>query len=174
MNDIKTVDGIPSVSDPLIAKQREVVSKMRTSLIACSDVNNSGTAKHAIDQITALRIYHQLSKIIRYTEMMDKIEAKLYEALDYRLDTMDVTDEDAWMSLMRMQSALQTTMIESHKILQPYLDISSMLPEFDVVEDEGSAVTELHVLPKSSRDKIRIAAQSVLSDIQKDQAASEG
>lgn len=161
-----------SSSDPLRAKQREVTEKMRTSLISISDTNDMSVTRNALNNITAMRIYHQISRIIRYTEMMDRIEEKLYESIDYQLATLDVADTTTMMLLMRMQSSLQESMIESQKLLQPYLDIADMIPTVEVQSDESGA--NLHVLPKSSRDKIRIAAQSVLSDIQKEQKASEG
>lgn len=161
-----------SSSDPLRAKQREVTEKMRTSLISISDTNDMSVTRNALNNITAMRIYHQISRIIRYTEMMDRIEEKLYESIDYQLATLDTADTTTMLLLMRMQSSLQETMIESQKLLQPYLDIADMIPAVEVQSDESGA--NLHVLPKSSRDKIRIAAQSVLSDIQKEQKASEG
>jgi len=162
----------PSLSDPLRAKQREVTAKMRTSLIACSDVNDLSVTRNALNNITALRIYHQISRIIRYTEMMDRIEEKLYESIDNQLMKLDTNDTTAMLLLMKMQANLQESMIESQKLLQPYLDIADMIPSVEVQTDEAG--NNLHVLNKSSRDKIRIAAQSVLSDIQKEQKASEG
>lgn len=152
-----------SLSDPLRAKQREVTEKMRTSLISISDTNDMSVTRNALNNITAMRIYHQISRIIRYTEMMDRIEEKLYESIDYQLATLDVTDTTTMMLLMRMQANLQQSMIESQKLLQPYLDIADMIPSVETFEEDK---TELHVLPKSSRDKIRIAAQSVLSDLE--------
>jgi len=157
--------------DPLRAKQREVTSKMRTSLIACSETGDLAVARNALNNITTLRIYHQISRIIRYTELMDKLEDKLYESMEFQISTLDTTDLTSAMLLMKMQANLQQSMIESQKLLQPYLDIAEMLPSVEVQNDDN---TELHILPKSSRDKIRIAAQAVLSDIQKEQKASEG
>lgn len=167
-----TSDSEAILADPLRAKQREVTSKMRTSLISISDTNDLSITRNALNNITALRIYHQISRIIRYTEMMDKIEDKLYESIDCQLATMDTMDMTTLMLLMKMQANLQQSMIESQKLLQPYLDIADMIPTVELPSDENGV--DLHVLPKSSRDKIRIAAQSVLSDIQKEQKASEG
>lgn len=167
-----TSDAEAILADPLRAKQREVTSKMRTSLISISDTNDLSVTRNALNNITALRIYHQISRIIRYTEMMDKIEDKLYESIDCQLATMDTMDMTTLMLLMKMQANLQQSMIESQKLLQPYLDIADMIPTVELPSDENGV--DLHVLPKSSRDRIRIAAQSVLSDIQKEQKASEG
>ena len=114
--------------DALQNVQKEGVSRMRASLLAC-DITDISNTKYAINQITVLRIYHQLSRIIRYTELMDKLESKLYNTIDAYMDNMDLHDvgeyEDLH-ALLNIQSKLQTLMIESHKLLQPYLDLDFM------------------------------------------------
>ena len=164
MGSTNAVESEAILSDPLRAKQREVTSKMRTSLISCSETSDMSVARNALNNITALRIYHQVSRIIRYTEIMDKLEEKLYESVEYQIANADVSDMSNMFVLLKMQQSLQQSMIESQKLLQPYLDIAEMLPTVEVSESEESSV---HILPKSSRDKLRIAAQSVLADIQK-------
>lgn len=166
MDDIKTVDYSEDGYniDPLYRKQKEGVSKMRTSLLACSD-NNSMTMLSAIQNITAMRIYHQLTRIIRYTELMDKLEDKLYKSISHSLDNMNETDPSTWMMLMKTQEQLQKTMIESHKLLQPYMDVK----EFTVVELANSSTksetSQDIAMSPEDRDALRVKAQSILEEI---------
>lgn len=150
--------------DALYSKQREDVAKMRASLLSCSG-DDPVTATRALQNITVLRIYHQVSRIVRYLEMMDKIEDKLYESLDYRLDHMDTSNSTAWMTLITIQEKLQKNLLESHKLLQPYLNvdefsIQSLMPVTTNSSIENGTTA---VLPKSSRDKLRQSAQQVLA-----------
>ena len=157
------------ISDPLYSKQREDVAKMRTSLLACSE--DPVTSTKALQNITVLRVYHQISRIIRYLEMMDKIEEKLYESLDYRLDHMDVENPTSWIMLLNVQERLQKNLIDSHKLLQPYLNVEefslqSLMPTVNSSVESGVAA----VLPKSSRDKLRQSAQQVLAALEEAEA----
>ena len=81
MNDLKTVEVAGSTTvlplDPLSAKQREDVAKMRASLLACTDE----TMPITIQQVTVRSLIHQLTRIVKYTELMDKIEDSLYTAI---------------------------------------------------------------------------------------------
>ena len=144
-------------------RQREDVAKMRTSLLACHD-DSAMPTRLAIQKITVLRVYHQVSRIIRYLEIMDKLEDKLYESIDYEIDNADITDSETWAKLIMIQEKLQKSMIESHKMLQPYLDLT----EFSVVDltqdDAQTAGTELTMSPEK-RDNLRLAAQSVLAEL---------
>ena len=85
MDDIKTVDSSEVVYDPVYQRQKEGVTKMRTSLLACT-AENGVTIRNTLDSITAMRIYHQMMRIIKYTELMDKLEDKLYRSIDNMLD----------------------------------------------------------------------------------------
>lgn len=163
MKDVKTVDSpLIHPSDPLIAKQKEDVASMRASLLCCS--TDPTTAVQAMNNITVLRVYHQIARIIRYLEMMDKIEDKLYECIDYRLDNLTVTSPSAWDTLLTIQERLQASMIASHKLLQPYLNVkefslSSLVPTVSSAEPYSTA----SMIPKESRDKVRSKAQEVLT-----------
>lgn len=152
------------ITDPLYSKQREDVARMRASLLACSD--DPVTSNKALQNITVLRVYHQVSRIIRYLEMMDKIEDKLYQSLDYRLDHLDVENPTAWMTLITVQEKLLKNMTESHKLLQPYLNIEefslqSLMPVASTASEIESGTAS--ILPKASRDKLRQSAQQVLA-----------
>lgn len=161
---VGNAESVIRITDPLYSKQREDVAKMRTSLLACSD--DPVTSTKALQNITVLRVYHQVSRIIRYLEMMDKIEDKLYESLDYRLEHMDIENPTSWMMLLNVQERLQKNLIESHKLLQPYLNVEEFsLQSLMPVSTSTSAVESgaAAVLPKSSRDKLRQSAQQVLA-----------
>lgn len=164
MKDVKTVDSPLSIQDLIIAKQKEDVARMRASLLCCSD--DPYTATQAMKNITVLRVYHQVSRIIKYLEMMDKIEDKLYESIDIQLDNMDSASPVTWMTLLNIQEKLQKNMIESHKLLQPYLEQMKDIEEFVVVserviEDQEDDVNKL--ISKESRERLRSSAQQVLS-----------
>lgn len=160
MADLKTVDGTSGSVDPLIGTQREDVAKMRASLLALS--GDPSLAVQSIRNITVLRVYHQISRIVQYLDMMDKIEAKLYECIDVALADVDPMDPATSLPmLLTLQERLQKTMIESHKLLQPYLSIE----EFGIMEIDSSSsdTSSTLLIDKSSRDKIRNSAQQVLS-----------
>lgn len=162
MTDSKTVGGSIISSDPLIAKQREDVAKMRASLLFCG--TDSTTAMQAMKNITVLRIYHQISRIIRYLEMMDKIEEKLYQSIDCQLDKLDADGPLTWMTLLNIQERLQKNLIESHKILQPYLKIEEFTyTDLQPISTSDGDVSPAQILSQESRDKIRTSAQQVLS-----------
>ena len=163
MSNIKTVDGFTSILDPLYQKQKEGVAKMRASLLACTE--DSTMAKAAIQNISTLRVYHQIARIIRYLEMMDKLEDKLYSSIDATIDNANENSPSTWMMLLNIQERLQKTMIESHKLLQPYLDIQ----EFSIVELTAQSVDDNSrpmILNADSRDKIRSSAQAALEALQ--------
>ena len=164
MEDVKTVDNLFKV-DPLIAKQREDVAKMRASLLCCS--GDPFTAAQAMKNITVLRIYHQMSRIIRYTEMMDKVEEKLYQTIDQQLSVVDTSNPTSWMMLLTIQERLQKNMVDSQKLIQPYIDQMKDLEDFVVVSEQAvESSPENNLLTKESREKIRSSAQQVLSIIE--------
>lgn len=162
MSDLKTVETSSKLLDPLYQKQIEGVAKMRTALVASSD--DALSCKAAIHSITTMRVYHQIARIIRYLEMMDKLEAKLYASIDSTIDNANEHNPATWMMLLNIQERLQKTMIESHKLLQPYLDIQ----EFSVVEltsQTNEVASESITLDSASRDKLRSSAQAVLAEL---------
>ena len=150
-----------SIQDPLIAKQREDVSRMRASLLACDgDIRN---VTYALQSITVLRVYHQVSRIIRYLDMMDKIESKLYEHIDYKLSESEVGNTKDLFLLLELQERLQSNMISSHKLLQPYIDQMEGISAFiDISSCSVDNSAELNLIDSDSRQNLRIAAQSVL------------
>lgn len=172
MNECKTFTSEIEEIDPLYIKQKEDVANMRASLLAV----NSGqphSARLAVQKITAMRFYHQLTRIIKYTEMMDKIEAKMYEAIDNTLDNMNTSSPATWMTLIGLQERLQKCMIESQKLLEPYLDLESLSfvepPESETEQQSFGAL----IMEQDSRDKLRASAQAVLSAIQAQESSPD-
>lgn len=161
MPNIETVNPSMMSTDPLIHKQKEDVAKMRASLLCCND--DIYSAGQAIKNITILRVYHQIARIIKYIEMMDKIEDKLYRSIDASIDMMEDDNPTTWMSLLTIQEKLQKNLIESHKLLEPYLNsdvfnIESLSPAV-IAEAETNVAG---VLTKESRETLRTSAQQVL------------
>ena len=162
MSNIETVSTSTQSIDPLIRKQKEDVAKMRASLLCCND--DIYSAAQAMKNITVLRVYHQMNRIIRYLEMMDKIEEKLYASIDVSLNVMDETEPSTWMALLTIQEKLQKNLVDSHKLLEPYINndlfnIESLAPT--VIEQAETNVAG--VLTKESRETLRISAQQVLA-----------
>lgn len=143
------------LEDPLITRQREDVSEMRTSLLSCNVGNDPRAIKVALSNITILRIYHQLNRLIRYTEMIDKIEEKMYQSMERSLNTSDPN----WVMLMGMQDGLQKLMIDSNKLLKPYMDMLKdyNISEIPVVQSDNSTT-----LDYKARDSVRSKAQEIL------------
>lgn len=162
--DIKTVDEPNTlITDDLYKKQKENVSKMRTALLSFTD-ENGVSARRAIQGITGMRIYHQIIRIIRFTELMDKLEAKLYESIDYTIDSSDVHDVETLSLLINIQGRLQKSMIESHKLLQPYLDIQEFTIA-DLADSGQEAPVTAQIMNPEDRDRLRSKAQAVLYEL---------
>ena len=166
---LETVESSLEPIDPLVSKQKEDVAKMRASLLACS--TNLRSTKEALQNITILRLYHQLSRIIRYIEIMDRIEDKLYKSIDARLERLSEEDPLTMVQLLKVQESLQKNMIESSKLLEPYLNISETIS--DMMEEINSLDSDSYedsLIPKPDRDKIRLLAKSVLEELNSDES----
>ncbi len=141
---------------------------MRTSLLSCLNDETGSLSSRAINTITVLRVYHQLARIIRYLDLMDKLEEKLYESIEYKLDHADLSDGDTMMTLLQIQERLQKSMIESHKLLQPYMDLQDM-SVVDLMSStstiEATTDNPIRVMSPESRDRIRTSAQNLLSEL---------
>ena len=79
MDVIETVDN-GQILDPLLQKQKSDVAQMRTALLSCSAQPDS--ASIALQRVAALQMYHQVARIIKYLDLMDKLEAKLYQSIE--------------------------------------------------------------------------------------------
>lgn len=161
MNDFKTFEGEIKSTDSLRNFQREGVSRMRTSLLSCS-VENPSSTKQAINQITVLRIYHQITRIIKYLDLMDKLEEKLYDSIEHTIDNSDEANPATWMMLIKIQERMQQLMIDSHKLLQPYLDLDSLSITELMPAQSDTETTNTLVMTAESRERLRNNAQAVL------------
>lgn len=164
MSKIKTVDGDETKKfDSLLSLQTEGVERMRTSLLSCS-IENPVSVSSTIKQVTVLRIYHQLARVVKYTELMDRLEEKLYDSIDYLIDNSDESDTTTLIQLLSVQERLQKSMIDSMKLLEPYMDIlnydiSEMMPQPEEVNPMSNLLTA------DSREKIRNGAKAVLVEL---------
>lgn len=151
--------------NPILSKQHEDVAKMQASLLSCTD--NPETAVKSIQQITVLRVYHQVARIVRYLEMMDKIEEKLYDAIDFTLKSTPTNSVATMMMLLNIQERLQRNIIDSHKLLQPYISLDDSLEMLAPIT--STKTPELpgtsSILPKDSRDRIRNIAQGIIDEL---------
>ena len=68
-------------ADTLTVQQQSDISAMRSALLDC-DRGDATSVSFALQTIFSMRVFHQLSKLIRYTEHMDKIEQKMYESMN--------------------------------------------------------------------------------------------
>jgi hypothetical protein len=160
----KTVEGTVGTVDPLIAKQREDVARMRTSLLACDA--NPQLASTALKNVTVLQVYHQISRIIRYTELCDKLESKLYESMDSLIDRLDTDSNLTINALLNAQERLQKLMIESNKMLAPFLDMTSYIESVRVDDaSEDNAPKATIALDATRREKLRNSAKQVLLEL---------
>ena len=172
MSDIKTVDGSDFVkNDPLNSVKSEAVAKMRSALLACQ-LDDTNEARVAIQQVTLMRVHHQVARIIQYLDLMDRLEAKLYEAIDLNIATMDLFESSAISSLLTMQERLQKSIIESNKLLQPYLDMEQY-PAFDTITVEAPIDDNVLQLNSSKRNLLRDAASNILEELDKLNESSE-
>ena len=157
-----TDDGLVN---PLLTEQVEQAAQMRDALLVCrkSDIH---TAKVALQNISVLYIYHQVARIIRYIEVMDRLEDKLYASIDANLSQMDEFDPATMMMLTKVQCDLQKSMVISQDMLKPYMDIDleSIAPMKEVSGEESFGAT---ILPRESRNAIRNGAQALLTELRK-------
>ena len=147
--------------DPLLTKQKQDILAMRNALMSC-DTTSANSVKAAMNNILVMRVYHQISRIIKYTEMMDKIEEKLYQAIDISMTTMADADPRTWVMLLNIQERLQKIMIDSHKLLEPYLNMES-LTYVEVTPEASSDSFAKSLLDQDSRERLRATAQTILA-----------
>ena len=160
ISDITTLENIDIKSaDTLTAQQQSDVSAMRSALLNC-DRGDATSVSFALQTIFSMRVFHQLSRLIKYTEHMDKIEQKMYESMDRFMDNLDETDTSGWLVLMNAQEQLQRIMMNSQKLLEPYSNVSLYIPEQPVEDSFGSGL-----LDQKERKKLRESAQLILDTL---------
>ena len=97
--------------------------------------------------------------------MMDKIEEKLYESIDAQLDDIDIYSPTSWMMLLTVQEKLQKNMLDSQKLLEPYVQQLTTVEQYVQSTAVDQAVDDHGLLTKESRESIRSAAQLVLASL---------
>lgn len=165
MPNLKTVEGKSMRNtDPLRSLQKEDVARMRASLLSCQ-VENPASVKLAIQNVTVMRIHHQVVRIVRYLDLMDKLEEKLYGSIECTLENAADANPSTWMMLLKAQEQLQKMMIESHKLLQPYLDLEEFAITDLMPSDTNADNPTTLILDQPQREKIRNSAQAMLIEI---------
>ncbi len=173
MSDVaKTVSSTTSLN--LFTEQARDVENMRRTLLSF-DKGDPSAARKAIQNVTLLRVYHQLERIVRYTEMIDRIEDRIYQSIDIKLKNSDPDDDSLWFTLIPMQERLQNMMIQSHKLLEPYLTLEQLSAlEVPKQEDPANSFTSM-LLEQESREKVRTGVQQLMAIINTfDSTADEG
>ena len=172
-NELKTVgaedsqDTLSTLDDdlvnPLLKEQQAQAAQMRDALLTCKK-NDITSAKVALQNIAVLQVYHQVARIIRYTEVMDRLEDKLYSSIDANLSQMDDFDPNTMILLTKIQGDLQKSMVLSQDMLKPYMDIDleSIAPPRDINDETSFGAA---ILPKESRNAIRNGAQALLTEL---------
>ena len=166
-----SIDTTETFVDPLLKEQKAQAAQMRDALLNCKK-NDITSAKIALQNIAVLQVYHQVAKIIRYTEMMDRIEDKLYDSIDMNLAEMDEADPNTMILLLKVQSQLQESMVLSQKLLEPYMniDLASIAPPIEINESTSFGAA---IIPKESRNVIRNGAQALLTELRNAEKPSQ-
>lgn len=102
---------------------------------------------------------------------MDKLEEKLYSSIEYTIDKMNPESQSTWMMLLNIQEKLQKNMIESHKLLQPFMELQDhSFAEFasNIEEAQNPVIASNGVIMNAnSREKLRLSAQEVIRQLNK-------
>ena len=168
-NEPKTVGGVDntdvSLTNPLLIAQINQAAEMRTALLTCT-TSDLRSAKVALQNIAVLQIYHEVAKIIRFTEQMDRWEDKLYDSMDMCIGGMDSADPATLMLMLKVQGDLYKTMVLSQELLKPYMniDLEAIAPPKAINEDTSFGAA---ILPRESRAVIRNGAQALLTELRK-------
>lgn len=171
ISNIKTLENNDTKSaDALTAQQQSDVSAMRSALLNC-DRGDATSVSFALQIIFSMRVFHQLAKLIKYTEYMDKVEQKMYESMDRFMDNMEKTDDagTGWLVLINAQDQLQKIMMNSQKLLEPYNNVSLYVPEQPVEDSFGNGLLDQH-----ERKKLRESAQFILDTLKESEETNDG
>lgn len=165
-NDLDIISN--STTDSLYSKQIQEVSNMRAALLSC-DSSNLRSVKTTMKNILVMQLTRNMSRIVKFSEVMDRLEDRLYQSVDYKISTIDdEADPSGLYQLLKIQSQLIESMNESQKLLEPYLNGKYNLdPIFTEVIEEAPAEDSFgtKLIDKDSREKIRNSAQAVLNAI---------
>ena len=154
-----------SLVDPLLVAQTNQAAQMRSALLTCN-TQDLTSAKVALQNIAVLQVYHQVARIIRFLEVLDRLDDKIYDSIDMNIGGMDSADPTTMLMLVKVQGDLQKSMVLSQDLLKPYMDIDleSIAPPRDVTGESSFGAA---ILPKESRNAIRNGAQALLTELRK-------
>lgn len=148
----------------LFVQQTNDVQSMRDQLMTFNR-RDPAAARKALQNVTLLRVYHQLERIVRYTDMMDRIEDSIYQSIDMKLQNADPYDEDLCYKLIPLAERLEKMMIDSHKLLEPYLNFEQLNAlEVEPEQDPANSFTSM-LLEQESREKVRTGVQQLMEII---------
>ena len=173
--DTKTVSGslIPNSNaakyDPLSSIKAEAIDRMKTAMLAAS-LDDPLSAATAIRQVTIMRVYHQVSRIVQYLDLMDKLEESLYKNIESELNLLEVeslsdSNFNTISKLLAIQEKLQKSIIESNKLLAPYLDMEQY-PAFNTIEVSTPVSDNILSVESEQRNSLRETASSVLKELE--------
>lgn len=150
--------------DPLSNLKRESIDRMKMALLS-SSLDDPLSVVSAVKGVTVMRVYHQVVRIVQYLDLMDRLEAKLYYAIDRELEN-DQQDEYLTISkLLKIQEQIQKSIIESNKLLAPYLEMEQY-QTFNEIEEVTPVSDDILELDSTKRNLLRENAGQILSDLQ--------
>ena len=153
-----------SLCDPLLKEQKAQIAQMR-SIYVSFNKGDPNAAQKAVQNITVLRVYHQIARIIKATEVMDALEDKLYDSILSNIGEMDSFDPATMMALLKVQQQLQDNMIQAQQLIKPYMDmdILALAPQQEMVDTPFG----VSIISQESRNNIRTGAQALLTELKK-------
>lgn len=140
-------------------QQKADIRGMRSALLACNR-KSPLSVKNAINNIVVMRVYHQLARIIKFTEIMDELEEKMYETIHNTIQSSSSYETSTMLLLLKTQSQLLENMAASEKLIQPYLNLD--LNQYVTVEDETEDSSKI-LLDAQQREHLRTNAQMAIS-----------
>ena len=155
--------------DPISSMKAEAIERMRVSLLSAS-LDDPLSAASAIRQVTIMRVYHQVSRIVQYLDLMDKLEETLYNSIDLELSVINSggaleNNFTAITKLLAIQEKLQKSIIESNKLLAPYLDMEQY-PAFNAIEASTPVSANVLEVESTQRNLLRENAGSILKELE--------
>lgn len=160
--------GYETNCDPLTSMKYEAVDRMRTALLSAS-LEDPLSAATAIQQVTIMRVYHQVARIVQYLDLMDKLENAMYSKISSQIDSIeynyDGDDFSAITKLLAIQEKLQKSIIESNKLLAPYLDMEQY-PAFTAIDAPTPVSQNVLEVEATQRNLLRENASSVLKELE--------
>ena len=152
--------------DPMRSLKKESVERMKVALLSAT-LDDPLSAVTALQQVTMMRAYHQVVRIVQYLDLMDDLESKLYESIEAELDNIELNSDSQFAAiskLLAIQEKLQKSIVESNKMLAPYLDMEQY-PAFTAIDVSTSVSANVLDVSSSKRNALRENAGAILSEL---------